>query len=62
MVVTASRAARMTSACRQPTETRSQASMGMKIVLAKPAAMVTVRRARSRPVGNHCTMAAKAGS
>jgi hypothetical protein len=36
--------------------------MGMKMVEAKPAARVTVSRARSRPSRNHETTTAKAGS
>jgi len=62
MVVMAKSAASTTRAWRHPTVSSNHASIGMKIVLAKPATSVTTRIARSRPVGNHCTTAENAGS
>jgi len=60
--MTASTTARMVSAARQPTRVNSHASIGMKIVDAKPATSVTVSSARSRPCRNHETTTANAGS
>ena len=62
IVTTASTTARIVSAARQPTRVSSQASIGMKMVEAKPATSVTVSSARSRPSRNHETTTAKAGS
>jgi hypothetical protein len=61
-VITPRTSARIITALRQPTLLNSQASIGMKIVLASPATSVTVRSARSRRRVNQDTMAAKAGS
>ena len=63
-IVTApSTRARSVIAVRQPSRARSHDSMGMKIVLARPAASVSVSRARSRPrAANQATRAANAGS
>jgi len=56
-------AARTVIAVRQPTRARSHASIGMKIVLARPAHKVSVSSARSRPrAANQETTAANAGS
>ncbi len=62
IVTTPRTTVRIASAVRQPTWLSSQASIDMKIVLASPAASVTVRSARSRPCVNQDTTAAKAGS
>ena len=63
MVMAPSTTASMAIAIRPPTRSSSHASMGMKMVLARPAARVSVSNARSRPrVANQETTAAKAGS
>ncbi|OLD68292.1 MAG: hypothetical protein AUF63_03400 [Candidatus Rokubacteria bacterium 13_1_20CM_70_15] len=63
MVSTARMTARASSAPRQPSRVTSQASSGMKMVLASAPASVTVRSALSLPrVANQPTTAAKAGS
>ena len=48
MVVTARNTASVTSEARQPWSSISHASIGMKMVLAKPAISVTAVRARVR--------------
>src|SRR5581483_10203794 len=62
IVIPASTTASAVRAARQPIRVSSQASIGMKIVLARPATSVTVSSARSRPRANHDTTTANAGS
>ena len=52
----------MISAARHPCSSISQLSMGMKMVLAKPAIRVTAVRARVRLRSNQAVTTAKAGS
>ena len=51
-----------TRASRQPCRSRSHVASGTKMVLARPAASVRMRRARARLRANHPTRTANAGS